>query len=634
MVQYVVGMTALAWAVAGVRSEVSRADLGPSRGGRPIYVYTVSEPGPRTPDARPALLVVAGVSPEHRVGISTARDLIGRDWAGVLSGHTLYVVPELNPDGAGWLSGPPRVEWGRTIAPFDADRDRRLGEDPPNDLNGDGFITQMRVENPPGRYGLTPTLVADAGDARLMRPAEAAEGERGRWVVLTEGIDDDGDGRFNEDGPGGPGSGIDLDRNFPTHWPEFEEGAGARALSEAESLALVRWMQSHRNIVAVLVLGPGDSLINKPPVGQYDPTGQIPRGLEREDVAYHDYVAGKYRELVSIESAPSPGYEGSLLAWAYADFGAWAFQSAVWSRPKEERHAEAAAEETVPAEPGNAPRPETPGDRRQALLDQGVPEFIATFLTGSLEERRAMADEFERATQAERAAMMAQVQALPPEIQRQVMGAVQETAAGKPPSEVEMGGAAVAAQGSAIGQSNSEDGKWLAYFDAQRPGEGFVEWTAFEHPQLGRVEIGGFVPGARLNPPVEQVQAASEATGQFVKALIEMLPSVEVSPLSIESVGGDLWRVGVELSNPAYLPTSSAVGLKIGQLIAVEIDLGPEAVVSGRRVVTIDRLGVEARRVEWLVRAEADAVVRVVVRSQRFGEQTVKAQLKETGGGS
>lgn len=634
MVQYVLGVAVLACVGTVASGEVARAELGQSRAGRPIYVYTLADSGPRSPDDRPAVLVVAGLSPQHRVGISTARDLIGRDWAGALCSHTLYVIPELNPDGAEWLSGRPRVEWGRTVAPFDADRDRRLGEDPPNDLNGDGFITQMRVEKPPARYGLTPTLVSDADDARLMRPAEAAKGERGRWVVLTEGVDDDGDGRFNEDGIGGPGSGIDLDRNFPTHWPEFEEGAGARALSEVESLALVRWMQSRRNIVAVLVLGPGDSLINKPPVGQYDQTGQIPKGLERDDVGYHDHVAGKYRELVSIESAPSPGYDGSLLAWAYADFGAWAFQSAVWSRPKVEKEGDAPAEESTPAEPAAAPHVERADDRRQALLDQGVPDFIATFLTASLEERQAMAGEFENATQEERAAMMAQVQALPPEIQGQVMAAVQETAAGKPPSQPDQPARASSAEAQTRGKSASEDGKWLAYFDAQRPGEGFVEWTPIEHPQLGTVEIGGFVPGARLSPPEDQVQPASDALSNFVKALVEMLPSVEVSPLSVESVGGDVWRVGVELSNPGYLPTSTAVGLKIRQLIAVEIELSPEAVMGGRRVVTIDRLTAEPRRIEWLVRGEADATVRVIVRSQRFGEQSVSTQLKETGGDS
>lgn len=624
MVQYVLGVAVLACAATLTHADVTRAELGNSRAGRPIHVYTLANPGPHAPDQRPALLVVAGLSPQHRVGISTARDLIARDWAGTLSTHTLYVIPELNPDGTAWLNARPRGEWGRTVAPFDADRDRRLGEDPPNDLNNDGFITQMRIENPPAGYDLEPTLVIDADDTRLMRPADPAKGERRRWVLLTEGLDDDGDGRFNEDGPGAPGSGIDLDRNFPTHWPEFDEGAGPRALSEPESLALVRWMQEHRNIVAVLVLAPGDSLVNKPPTGQYDQTGQIPKGLERDDVPYHDHVAGKYRELVSIESAPTPNYEGSLLAWAYADFGAWVFQSAVWSRPKLEVEADAppeepeAAAESAPAEP--------PADRRQALLDQGVPDFIVSFPTASLEERQAMADDFENATQEERAAMMAQVQALPPEIQSQVMAAIQETAAGKPPSQPDPPNSPPPTP-SARGKNNSDDGKWLAYFDAQRPGQGFVEWAPVEHPQLGTVEVGGFVPGARLNPPDELAKPASDATASFVQALLDLLPSVEISQPAIESVGGDVWRISVELTNPGYLPTSTAVGLKIRQPIAVEIDVPPESVISGRRVLTIDRLTAEPRRVEWLIRAHADAAVRVLVRSGRFGEHTVSTQL-------
>lgn len=625
MVQYVLGVTVLACVASCASADVTRAELAQSHGGRPIHVYTLAESGPRSPDDRPALLVVAGISPQHRIGISTARDLIGRDWAGALSAHTLYIIPELNPDGGDWLSGRPRIEWGRTVAPFDADRDRRVGEDPPDDLNGDGMITLMRVENPPARYGLTATMVPDEGDARLMRPADPAKGERGRWAVLTEGIDGDGDGKFNEDGPGGPGSGIDLDRNFPTHWPEFDEGAGARALSEPESLALVRWMQSHRNIVAVLVLGPGDSLLNKPPTGQYDQTGQIPKGLERDDMPYHDHVVSKYRELVSMESAPVPGYEGSLLAWAYADFGAWAFQSAVWSRPKAEREADASPAPSAPAEPEVGPIVETQADRRQALIDQGVPDFIASFLTATLEERQAIASDFENATVAERAAIMAQVQALAPEIQSRVMAAVQETAAGRPPSQVEASSAP--AQPQIRGKNNSDDGKWLAWFDGLGAGQGFVEWTAVDHPQLGKVEVGGFVPGARVNPPEDQAAPASNALADFVEALLDLLPSVEVSPPTVEWVGGDVWRVGVELSNPAYLPTSTAVGLKIGQFIVAEIEVKPEQVISGRRVVVVDRLAAEPRRVEWLVRSEADATVRIRIRSARFGEQAVSTQL-------
>ncbi|RMH13207.1 MAG: hypothetical protein D6695_04705, partial [Planctomycetota bacterium] len=570
------------------------------------------------------------------VGIAAARALIGRDWsdaAELLAERTIYVIPELNPDGAGWLNGHlagARVELGRTVSPFDADRDRRIGEDPPNDINGDGLITQMRVRNPPVQYGLVADLVIDDDDERLLRPAKPEKGERGEWALLTEGLDDDGDGAFNEDGSGGPGSGVDLDRNFPAHWPEFEEGAGLIQLSEPENLSLVRWMLDHRNIVGVLVFGPGDSLINKPPTGQYDETGRMPKGIEKTDKEYFDHVAETYAECVSLESAPQPGYEGSLLAWAYADYGAWAFQSAVWSRPKVEKEAEenAAAPEAPSPEPAE-PQAPSRADEMQALIDQGVPEAIATFLTASLEERQAIASEFENASEEERAEMMAMVRDLPPDVQARVMAAVQETAGG-----VEANASSAspdpAPPAGKRGQSSSDDGKWLSYSDSQRNGEGFVEWTPVEHPQLGTVEVGGFVPGFRLNPPPEQVDALAEAEAAFVVKLLGMLPSVELAEPRVESLSDNVWRVSIELFNPGYLPTSSAVGLKIRQPIAVEIEIDIDRVLSGDRVTVIDRLlgSSEPTRISWLIRAQPGEQIPLHVRSERFGQRSVVVTME------
>lgn len=641
MVQYLPGALALACIAGTVHAQVNKSELGASRHGKPIAVYTIAQPGDRSPDDRPALLVVAGVDPTHRVGVATARALIGRDWsehADLLKTHTLYVVPELNPDGAAWLNAHAagaRVDLPRTIAPFDADRDRRLAEDPPNDLNADGMITLMRVENPPARYALNANMVADDDDPRLMRPADADKGERGRWAVLSEGIDDDDDGSFNEDGPGGPGSGIDLDRNFPTHWPEFAEGAGLIPLSEPESLAFVQWTQAHPNIVGVLILAPGDSMLNKPPTGQYDETGRIPKGLEKADQAAYDAVVEKYKQHVKLDSAPAPNYEGSLLSWAYADFGAWAFESAVWSRPKIEQKKD--AEEDNASEQAENPEPAAPAapsrdDRKQALLDQGVPETIATFLTASLEERQAIASDFENASEEERAQMMATMQQLSPEIQAQVMQAVQETAAGQAPQQPDAAPAAPqqSRQSRARGKSGSDDGKWLAYLDAERNGEGFIEWTKVDHPQFGTVEVGGFVPGVKVNPPDDQLDALADAEAGFVTDLLAMLPRIELSDPQVERLSDAIWRVSVEISNTGRLPTSSAVGRKIGQPIAVDIDVDPDMVLSGRRVVTVDSIASEPQRIEWLIRAEPDQRVNITVRSERFGRHAAAATLTET----
>lgn len=613
---------------------ITKSILGTSRLGTPIEVFTLSGNAPSDADTRPALLIVAGVQPEHRVGIEVARLLTQHDWsqdADLLEENTLYIVPSLNPDGLAWLAGEnaPVVEIGTTQSPFDADRDARLNEDPPDDLNGDGLITMMRVFNPPAKYGLVSTLVTESDDPRLARPAKVSDGEIGAFTILTEGIDNDGDGSFNEDGPGGPGSGVNLNDNFPTHFPEFKDGAGPMPLSEPESRSLVQWMQGHRNIVSVLVLGTGDSFLNKPPTGKFDESGGIPKGLEKDDEPYQQYLAKSYKQAVSMDSAPPPDDDGSLLSWAYADFGAWAYESAVWSRPKSASKDEAKTDDAKEAEPQESAPPSVgPADERAALIESGVPEQVAIFLTATPAERQAIAAEFESKTEAERAEVMQQVGSLSPELQARMMAAIQQTAGGQPGDEP----ATVQSDANPVNMkpNDSDDGKWLTYSDKQREGSGFVEWTPFDHPQLGRVEIGGFVPGFKLNPPAGETEALAAEQVAVARMLLKALPRVEVREPLVERLGRRVWRVSVELCNPGYLPTSSAVGLKIRQPIAVHLGVDPKQVAVGRRVVVLNRLlgSNDCQRVEWVISGEPGQTIDIDVRSDRFGHQRVQATLE------
>ncbi len=91
-----------------------------------------------------------------------------------LSEHVFYFFPRLNPDGAEAMFA--RVKWNRRTngQPFDDDNDGLTDEDGPEDLNGDGYITVMRVADPSGVY------MIDPDDNRLMKRADATKGEAGR----------------------------------------------------------------------------------------------------------------------------------------------------------------------------------------------------------------------------------------------------------------------------------------------------------------------------------------------------------------------------------------------------------------------------------------------------------------------
>ena len=160
-------------------------------------------------------------------------------------------MPRVNADGAEQMFAPVKTLRRTNSTPFDADNDGRTDEDGPEDLNKDGFVTVMRVKDPKGPYMVSPD------DARLMKRADPAKGEAGGWALYIEGIDNDGDGFYNEDGPGG----VDINRNFMHQYPYFTPDAGRYMVSETETRALLDYVLKHRNIAAILTFGESDNLV-------------------------------------------------------------------------------------------------------------------------------------------------------------------------------------------------------------------------------------------------------------------------------------------------------------------------------------------------------------------------------------
>ena len=99
-------------------------------------------------------------------------------------------------------------------------------------------------------------------------------------------------------------------------------------------------------------------------------------------------------------------------------------------------------------------------------------------------------------------------------------------------------------------------------------------WTAFEHPQLGDVEIGGldYLHTIR-NPPVrllaEECQRGFTVADRLRKAIPQVDASIDVLPCG---EGGH--RVRVCLENTGFLPTSSLeYGATIGAALPVSVSI-------------------------------------------------------------
>lgn len=601
---------------------VDRFEIGRSAGDRPIYVYRLSA-GDGDPDVKPGLLIVAGLDARQTTMYAIARGLIEKlDGTPALADATVYVIAQPNPDASTPDSSTNRLGAafpGGTLTPVDLDRDGRVDEDGPMDLNGDGFITMMRIADPPPEYGLRLTHVVDPDHPRLIRPADASKGEVATHAMHVEAIDQDGDGKMGEDGVGG----VDLNMNFPYRWPEFANGNGAYPLSEPESKALATWLLGRPNILATLVYGTHDTIVNVPEAGRFDHTNRVPLGIERDDKALMDRLSDMYKEATKVTKAERVGFEGSFAGWAYAHLGLVTIATNPWQRPDAPKDEAKDAPAEQPKEEAPAPAADEPpfvmiGDYKLVLTQEAIQAAMAEAQGLSPDEQQARMEAFQALPETTRQRIMNIAQGAPDPAARQ------EAPPARSPSRP-------ARRGSG---GTSEDAQWLAYAD--RVGHGYVDWQPYDHPQLGKVEIGGFVPNFKINPPEELFDDIVRDQAGFIEQLLSMLPRVLIDPPKVERVDDALWRVSVTVRNEGELPTRTAMGVKARRLVpfVLALQLPQDRVLTGSVIERSNSLAPgETMRAEWLLQGQAGQTIDVQLRTEDYGTTDIAIELVDTNAG-
>lgn len=239
--------------------------IGTSFEGRPIYQMTLTNKKTGKDTDKPAAYFEGG---RHSGEITSSESILwltqylienyGKDSeiTALIDSKAIYLRPQNNPDGSNlYLYTAQRNR--STVRPYDNDRDGLLDEDSEEDLDGDGIIYQIRKKAITPEEKEKANFILDPKDqkGRLMQRTFPGKGD---YLVYTEGIDNDGDGTYNEDGVGG----LDLHRNYPENWRPnpggdltgrgyTQGGAGEFPLSEIESRSTVLWMLSHPNISVV-----------------------------------------------------------------------------------------------------------------------------------------------------------------------------------------------------------------------------------------------------------------------------------------------------------------------------------------------------------------------------------------------
>ncbi|MBN2416550.1 hypothetical protein JXO52_11950 [bacterium] len=322
--------------------------IGKTGEGRDIWLVRISDPGTGDPGGKSALLVCSTINADYLVGGTAiialterilARAVTDTAIAGMLKKHTLYLLPRLNPDGSDYLINGAVAPYSSNRVPFDDDHDGLVDEDGPEDLDNNGLITVMRVK----RWDAT--HVATSGDKRLLREADTQNGETPVYRLYSEGIDNDGDGTINEDGPGG----VCIDRNFPHAYPYYQPGAGPYMTSEPETRAIIDFLSTRKHVAAVLVYAPFDNIIQPPEperkrqaetpandIRRFMRARSAPAGLDPADLSVYTKISSLYKDLVYARPPAQAVPEkpaGSLTQWAYYQYGVVSLSSPFWQIP-------------------------------------------------------------------------------------------------------------------------------------------------------------------------------------------------------------------------------------------------------------------------------------------------------------
>ncbi len=336
-----------------------------SAGNSEIVVLTI---GTGDKDNKPGVAVLGGIEGSHILGKELAlgfassllKESSSPEIKTLLDKITFYVFPDVSPDATEQFFRDLKYERNINSRSTDDDRDFAFDEDPYEDLDKDGFITMIRVLDPAGSF------TESDEDKRVMVQADLGKGQTGSYFVFSEGIDNDKDGSFNEDGPGG----VNFNRNLSFNYEEFGTNAGLHPVSEPESKAVLDFLFSHFNIYITFAFGPQDNLNQQPkPMdrqgtspasaeaqspgqgqppspeqGQFPPQGQRRMmGQDRKfttvrksDEVIIKLVADKYREITGVRGVPVTKSEpGNFMDWAYYHYGRYSFSTPAWWFPVE-----------------------------------------------------------------------------------------------------------------------------------------------------------------------------------------------------------------------------------------------------------------------------------------------------------
>jgi hypothetical protein len=500
--------------------------LGQSYGGRDLWMMTINNPrtGPELNKA--AMYIEANVHGNEIQGgeiclytIWYLMENYGRieEITRLVDERVFYIVPTVNPDGRDYFMHGTGSGSRTGHVPVDSDGDGLFDEDGPDDLNGSGMIEQIRKYVPgEGTHRIS------HDDPRIMETVPS--GETGDWILLgSEGIDNDGDGRVNED----PVGGYDPNRNYAAGWqPNYIQGGSMNYPFELPESRATNdfWMthpniagaQSYHNSGGMILRGPGVAWYGTYPtedIRVYDELGENGERI----LPYYNYLI-IWQGLYTVH--------GGSIDWINDGLGAVSFSNELW--------------------------------------------------TGSL----YFGSELLREQQQD--------------------------------------------PGSPISGQKSR----FFFDDFVEFGDNYVEWAPFDHPQFGAVELGGWKKYfGRINPRFMNMEQFHRNMA-FTLYHADQMPLMSIGETTVENVGGNVYRVRVDIRNDRLIPT---ITVRARQNNVVRPDLltveGNVEIVAAGWVPNKHRPGPTER-------IDQEELDRIIIRSGHAGRTTKTIEYLLRGSGS
>lgn len=603
--------------------------LAKSPGGRDVALLEIGPETAKAAKTLPAVFVAADMEGSVPLASEAALYLakLVLEKAEMRADRTWYILLCGNPDAASLYFGKPLRRDPRNFKPMNDDKDDAVDEDGLEDLNGDGIVTMMRVKDPEGEWLPAP------GQPRLMKKADWSKGEKGIYKLYSEGLDNDGDGQYNEDGPGG----VNIGLNFPHLFKYFAPDAGPWPGSEPEIFALFKFFDAHREVGLMFVFGETSFCLAPPRGGRRgeadlnqikiperyatmlnaDPNKNytmaeimemvkplVPPGMEvtegliasflglggavnplDDDLKFYKEFSDKYKEFLKTNKLeakrldPPPDKDGSLELWAYYHLGLPSFALDFWTLP--EPMDEKKADEITPEK-----LEKMSTDEFIALGEDKISAFLKS--AGAPDQFKAkQVIEMLKNKQMDTKKMADMLKQMP-----------------KPPSSEGI---------------EAKEKALLAWSDAELGGKGFVEWKPFKHPTLGEVEIGGAVPYADTTPPAKMIESLLKGQVPWVFELAKNMARVKIAEVKVKLLGTNVYEVKVWVENTGTLPYPTAMGKRNQRILPVVLTLegpGLQIVEGKKRSLVPSVQGKGAQPVTWIIRVDKPVKIEVKAETQ------------------